>query len=78
MANYRRDFLAGGSYFFTVNLADRRRAVLADSIDLLRAAFRRVRARHPFTIEAAVILRITSARFGPCPMAMRISPCVGA
>jgi putative transposase len=56
MANYRRNFLAGGSYFFTVNLADRRRAVLTDHVDLLRAAFRRVRAQYPFTIEAAVIL----------------------
>jgi putative transposase len=56
MANYRRNFLAGGSYFFTVNLADRRLPLLNDRIDLLRAAFRQVQARHPFTIEAAVIL----------------------
>ena len=56
MAIYRRNFLAGGSYFFTVNLADRRGALLTDHVDLLRATFRRVRARHPFTIEAAVIL----------------------
>jgi putative transposase len=56
MAKYRRNFLAGGSYFFTVNLADRRLTLLNDHIDLLRAAFRQVRARHPFTIEAAVIL----------------------
>jgi REP-associated tyrosine transposase len=41
---------------FTVNLADCRRALLTDHIDLLRAAFRQVHARHPFTIEAAVIL----------------------
>jgi putative transposase len=40
MANYRRNFLPGGSYFFTVNLADRQRALLTDHIDLLRAAFR--------------------------------------
>jgi putative transposase len=56
MANYRRNFLPGGNYFFTVNLADRRRALLIDHIDLWRAAFRQVRARHPFAIEAAVIL----------------------
>ena len=56
MANYRRNFLPGGSYFFTVNLADRRHALLTDHIVLLRAAFRQVRARHPFAIEAAVIL----------------------
>ena len=56
MANYRRNFLPGGSYFFTVNLADRRLTLLIDHIHLLRVAFRGVRARHPFTIEAAVIL----------------------
>jgi REP element-mobilizing transposase RayT len=54
--NYRRNFLRGGSYFFMVNLADRRLGLLAEHISLLRAAFRCVRARHPFTIEAAVIL----------------------
>jgi putative transposase len=56
MANYRRSFLAGGSYFFTANLADRRLGLLTENIGLLRAAFRQVRARHPFTIDAAVIL----------------------
>ena len=56
MANYRRNLLPGCSYFFTVNLADRRRALLTDHMHVLRAAFRRVRARHPFTIEAAVVL----------------------
>jgi putative transposase len=29
---------------------------VTDHVDLLRAAFRRVRAQYPFTIEAAVIL----------------------
>ena len=48
--------MPGGSYFFTVNLVDRRRALLTDHIDLLRAAFRQVRARHPFAIEATVVL----------------------
>ncbi len=56
MPNYRRNLLSGGSYFFTVNLADRRRSLLIDHIHLLRAAFRQVRARHPFAIEAAVVL----------------------
>jgi putative transposase len=56
MTNYRRNFVPGGSYFFTVNLADRRLSLLTDHIDLLRVAFRDARARHPFTIDAAVIL----------------------
>jgi len=56
MANYRRNFLAGPSFFFTVNLADRRRHLLTDRIDLLRAAFKDVHSRHPFAIEAIVVL----------------------
>jgi putative transposase len=56
MTAYRRNFLPGGTYFFTVNLEDRTLTVLVDHIDRLRAAFRDVRARHPFTVQAIVIL----------------------
>src|SRR5690349_19599529 len=56
MANYRRNLLAGGSYFFTINLTNRRQKLLTENIGLLRGAFRSVRARHPFTVEAAVVL----------------------
>jgi putative transposase len=56
MTNYRRNFLAGGSFFFTVNLADRRLRLLTEHVDLLRQAFRDVRRRHPFAIEAIVVL----------------------
>ena len=44
-------------WFFTVNLAERRgNRLLVERIDVLRTAFRSVRARHPFRIEAIVIL----------------------
>jgi len=56
MTAYRRNLVAGGTYFFTLNLADRRLSFLTDNIGLLRAAFRYTRARHPFTIDAIVIL----------------------
>jgi putative transposase len=56
MTNYRRNFLSGGSFFFTLNLAERRLRLLTDHIDLLRQAFRDVRRRHPFDIEAIVVL----------------------
>jgi putative transposase len=56
MTNYRRAFVPGGWYFFTVALADRRSALLTEQIALLRAAFRSAREHHPFTIEAIVIL----------------------
>ena len=56
MTNYRRNTLPGACYFFTVNLADRRLKLFTDHIELLRRAFRETRARHPFTIEAVVVL----------------------
>jgi putative transposase len=56
MTNYRRNFVPGGSYFFTVNLADRRLRLLTNHIEALRTAFRYVRDRHSFTVEATVIL----------------------
>ncbi|MDO9047857.1 MAG: transposase [Methylobacter sp.] len=46
----------GGSYFFTVNLADRNRALLTERIDALREAFRGVKEAHPFEIDAIVIM----------------------
>jgi hypothetical protein len=56
MTDYRRNFIAGGSFFFTVNLANRRLRLLTEHIDELRAAFRETRRRHPFTIDAIVVL----------------------
>ena len=71
MTDYRRNFIAGGSFFFTVNLAERRLRLLTEHIDELRKAFRETRRDHPFTIDAMVIL-ITSALYGPCQKATRI------
>jgi putative transposase len=56
MTDYRRNFIAGGSYFFTVNLADRRQRLLTEYIDQLRASFQETRRRHPFTIDGIVVL----------------------
>jgi putative transposase len=56
MTNYRRNFVPGGSCFFTVNLADRTSRLLTDHIDLLRTAFRNARVRQAFMIDAIVIL----------------------
>ncbi len=56
MTSYRRNFIAGGSLFFTVNLADRRLRLLTGHIDELRADFRATRERYPFTTDAIVIL----------------------
>src|ERR1700694_3078633 len=56
MTGYRRNFIAGGSFFFTVNLAERRLHLLTEHIDELRDAFRKVRQRPPFTIDALGVL----------------------
>lgn len=56
VTNYRRNFVPGESYFFTVNLADRRSSLLIERIDSLRRAFRYARAGHPFTLDAIVVL----------------------
>jgi putative transposase len=53
---YRRAWMPGGSFFFTVALADRTRRTLVERIDALRAAVRRVRARRPFAVVAWVVL----------------------
>jgi putative transposase len=56
MVRYRRNLVPGGTFFFTVALADRRPSALVDHVGLLRAAFRQARNRYPFVIEAIVIL----------------------
>jgi putative transposase len=56
MPDYRRNRVPGGTYFFTVNLLDRRSHWLATHIEALRGAVRRVRARAPFQIDAWVVL----------------------
>lgn len=56
MVRYRRNFVPGGTFFFTVALADRRSSALVDHVDKLRVAFRVVRTERPFTIDAIVIL----------------------
>ena len=53
---YRRANVPGGTYFFTVNLAERKRTLLVDHIDSLREVMRDVKKSHPFHIDAMVIL----------------------
>jgi len=56
MVRYRRNFIAGGTFFFTVTLADRRSTLLTDRVELLRDAVRVARSERPFEIDAIVIL----------------------
>ena len=54
---YRRAWIPGGSYFFTV-VTDHRRPLLAteSAVEVLRQAFRTVRAKRPFAVDAMVVL----------------------
>ena len=56
MPNYRRNRIPGGTYFFTVNLRDRISDLLVAGIEALRGSVRATRARHPFHIDAWVVL----------------------
>ena len=53
---YRRTRQPGGTYFFTVNLAERSGSLLTDRIDDLRRIVRNVKRSHPFDILAWVVL----------------------
>ena len=52
---YRRFYQPGARYFFTVVTANRK-PLLIENIERLRAAFKTCKERHPFEIEAMVVL----------------------
>jgi putative transposase len=54
MSNYRRAFVPGGCWFFTVNLLGRRQALLVEQIASLRTAIILTRRALPFAIDAFV------------------------
>lgn len=54
--HYRRTNIPGMCYFFTVNLAERKRTLLIDEISKLKAAFYKVKHKNPFQIDAIVVL----------------------
>jgi len=57
MPDYRRAWHPGGTYFFTVNLLQRRgNDLLTRHIELLRTVVKSVRQRHPFRIHGWVVL----------------------
>ena len=56
MSAYLRYRVAGGTYFFTVNLLDRQGDLLIRHIDALRQAVRHTRQKRPFHIDAWVVL----------------------
>ena len=53
---YRRANIPGATYFFTVNLADRKESLLVENITALKESIRTVNAAHPFEIVAFAVL----------------------
>ncbi len=53
---YRRAFIPATSYFFTVNLAERKNKLLIDNIGYLKGAFAKVKHPHPFKANALVVM----------------------
>jgi putative transposase len=57
MMDYRRAWHAGGTYFFTVNLLQRKNNdLLVQQINVLKNAINTVKKAHPFIIHAWVVL----------------------
>jgi putative transposase len=56
MPDYRRAFVPGGCWFFTLAVLDRRSALLVERIEALREAMVWTRRRYPFHIDAMVVL----------------------
>jgi putative transposase len=56
MVKYRRYYLPGGTYFFTVTLRNRKSDWLTKYVKQLGDAMRRVQAIHPYKILAIVVL----------------------
>jgi putative transposase len=56
MSDYRRNRVPGGTFFFTVNLLERKSNLLLNHVENLREAVRVVRDKRPFHIDAWVVL----------------------
>ncbi len=56
MSRYKRNYVEGGTYFFTLNLLERHKTLLIDYIDALRESVASVKRKRPFYIDAWVVL----------------------
>ncbi len=56
MPRYRRAIIPGGTFFFTVAIADRSGDLLIRAVDRLRGVYRAVQERQPFETVAICIL----------------------
>ena len=56
MRTYTRAYAPGGTFFFTVNLGDRSKTLLVDHVVELRESMKGVLDKHPFHIDAMVVM----------------------
>ena len=56
MSRYRRSFVRGGTFFFTVALADRRSSALVEHVERLRAVYLGVQGERPYRTVAICVL----------------------
>ncbi|HAJ5787759.1 TPA: transposase, partial [Escherichia coli] len=56
MSEYRRYYIKGGTWFFTVNLRNRRSHLLTAQFQMLRKVIINVKRARPFEINAWVVL----------------------
>lgn len=56
MSHYRGSLIAGGTYFFTVTLADRRSSLLTDEVERLRRVYAATTRHLPFETLAICVL----------------------
>jgi putative transposase len=56
MRRYIRSDTPGAAFFFTLTLQDRSARYLVDHVAVLRSCIAQVKAKHPFVIEAMVVL----------------------
>ena len=62
MPDYRRAWHPGGTYFFTLNVLQRRdNNLLVRHIEALRTAVRKVRVRYPFTMSIETLDKLAQA-----------------
>ena len=80
MPDYRRNRVPGGTFFFTVNLLDRRSDLSVTQIRALRCGtlFGRCGATHPSTSTRESFFPTTCTACGPYRRAMPSSPVAGA
>ena len=56
MSHYRRNYIEGGTFFFTVKLADPKSRLLVEHINLLREVYTSVQKRYPFETVAICVM----------------------